>query len=65
LQFLLSTGVIAVSGIGLAPCEDVFAEKSQLGGTWVEVILVAAVTSRTGERHLLGHTGKSAVHRPG
>jgi cation:H+ antiporter len=45
LQFLLSAGVIAVSGIWLAPYGDVIAERSQLGGTCVGVRLVAPVTS--------------------
>jgi cation:H+ antiporter len=45
LLFLICAGVIAVSGFWLARYGDVIAEKTQLGGTWVGVILVATVTS--------------------
>lgn len=45
MQFLLSAGVIAVSGIWLSCYGDVIAERRQLGGTWVGVLLVAPVTS--------------------
>ena len=43
--FLACSGLIAIAGFWLARYGDVIAEKTQLGGTWIGVILVATVTS--------------------
>lgn len=44
-QFLLCSGLIGIAGFWLARYGDVIAEKTNLSGTWIGVILVATVTS--------------------
>lgn len=45
LQFLACTIVIVLSGVRLSRYGDVIAEKTGLGGTWIGVLVMAAVTS--------------------
>lgn len=45
LQFLVCAGLIAAAGYSLARYGDIIAHKTNLGGTWVGVVLIATVTS--------------------
>jgi len=45
LAFLLCLGIILFSGTKLARYGDIIAEKTGLGGIWVGMILLAAITS--------------------
>lgn len=45
VQFLACSAAIAISGYFLARYGDAIAEKTQLGGTWIGVVLLATVTS--------------------
>lgn len=44
-QFALCTALIVLSGVRLSRYGDVIAEKTGMGGTWIGVVLMAAVTS--------------------
>lgn len=45
LQFAVCTVLIVLSGVRLSRYGDVIAEKTGLGGTWIGVLVMAAVTS--------------------
>jgi cation:H+ antiporter len=45
LQFAVCTILIVLSGVRLSRYGDVIAEKTGLGGTWIGLLLMAAVTS--------------------
>jgi cation:H+ antiporter len=45
LQFILCASLIGGAGFWLAKYGDVIAQKTNLGGTWVGVVLIATVTS--------------------
>jgi cation:H+ antiporter len=45
VPFVLASAVILASGIRLARWGDVIAEKTGLGGTWMGLVVMAAVTS--------------------
>lgn len=45
LQFLAGVGVIGFAGVILTRYGDAIADKTRLGGTWIGVVLLAAVTS--------------------
>lgn len=44
-QFTICTALIVLSGVRLSRYGDVIAEKTGMGGTWIGVVLMAAVTS--------------------
>ena len=44
-QFGICTALIVLSGVRLSRYGDVIAEKTGMGGTWIGVVLMAAVTS--------------------
>lgn len=44
-QFAICTLLIVLSGVRLSRYGDVIAEKTGMGGTWIGVVLMAAVTS--------------------
>ncbi len=45
LEFGVASGVIVFAGTNLSRCGDIIAEKTDMGRTWVGVILIASVTS--------------------
>ncbi|MHB8109324.1 MAG: sodium:calcium antiporter [Syntrophorhabdaceae bacterium] len=45
IGFLLCTGLIVYSGIGLSKYADVLAEKTRLGRSWTGFVLLAMITS--------------------
>lgn len=45
LEFLLGAAVVVAGGVRLARYGDVLAEKTRLGGAWVGLMLLAAITS--------------------
>jgi cation:H+ antiporter len=45
VQFTACTGLVLLSGIRLSRYGDIIAEKTGIGGTWMGVVVMAAVTS--------------------
>jgi len=45
LAYILCTGLIVYSGIKLSKYGDIIAEKLELGGVWIGMVLLATVTS--------------------
>ena len=45
VQFVVCTALVVVSGVRLSRYGDIIAEKTGIGGTWVGLVLLAAVTS--------------------